>query len=59
MHAHIYNVQKEAKMKFSCIKMKRKKKNIVYVNDGRVMTIVSIQKFNLTMEETLLDRGIF
>ncbi len=45
-------------MKFSCIKLKRRKENVVYVNSGRVIAIMSIQKSNLTMEETLLDKGI-
>jgi hypothetical protein len=42
-------------MKFSCIELKRKKENIVYVNNGRVIATVSIHP---TMEETLFDKGI-
>jgi hypothetical protein len=43
MHAHIYSMQqKEVEMKFSCIKLKRRKKNVVYVNGGRVIATVSI-----------------
>jgi hypothetical protein len=30
----------------------------VYVNGGRVIAIVSIYKFNLTMEKTLPGKGI-
>ncbi len=30
----------------------------MYVNDGRVIAIMSIYKSNLTMEEILLDKGI-
>ncbi len=46
-------------MKFSCIiKLKRRKENVVYVNGGRVIATVSIQKSSLTMEETLPDKGI-
>ncbi len=29
----------------------------MYVNGGRVITIMSIYKSNLTMEETLIDKG--
>jgi hypothetical protein len=29
-------------MKFSCINLQRRKENIVYVNDGRVIAAVSI-----------------
>jgi len=43
MHTYIYNAQEEAEMKFSCIiKLQRKKENIVYVNGGRVMVVMSI-----------------
>jgi hypothetical protein len=41
MHAHIY-AQEEVEMKFSCIELQRKKKHIVYVNDGCVMAAMSI-----------------
>jgi hypothetical protein len=30
----------------------------VYVDGGRVIAVVNIYKSNLTMEETLLDKGI-
>ncbi len=43
---------------FYRIKLKRRKKNIVYVNGGRVIATMSIQKFSLTMQDTLLDKGI-
>jgi hypothetical protein len=36
----MYNAQEEAKMKFSC--KKKRKENVVYVNGGRVIAIVSI-----------------
>jgi hypothetical protein len=45
-------------MKFSCIKLQRWKKNVVYVNDGYIIAVVSILKSNLTMEETLINKGI-
>ncbi len=46
-------------MKFSCIiKLKRRKENVVYVNGGRVIAAVIIQKSGLTMEETFPDKGI-
>ncbi len=45
-------------MKFSCIKLKRSKENVVYVNIGRVITTMSMQKSSLTMEETFPDKGI-
>jgi hypothetical protein len=38
--------------------LKRKKKNVVYVNGGCVIAAVSILKSNLIMEETFLDKGI-
>jgi hypothetical protein len=38
--------------------LKRRKENVVYVNDGRVIVAVSIQKSNLIMEETLRNKGI-
>jgi hypothetical protein len=41
-HTYIYNAQEEAKMKFSCIELQRKKEHVVYVNDGHVMVVVSI-----------------
>ncbi len=58
MHTHIYNAQEEVEMKFSCIKLQRRKKNVVYVNGGRVIVVLSIQKSNLTMDETLPNKGI-
>ncbi len=60
MHAYIYmyNAQEEAELKFSYIKLRRRKKNVMYVNNGCVITIMNIQKSNLTMEETLPDKGI-
>jgi len=42
MHTHIYNAQEEVEMKFSCIKLQRRKKNVVYVNGGRVIVVLSI-----------------
>ncbi len=30
----------------------------MYVNDGHVIALVNIQKSSLTMEETLLNKGI-
>jgi hypothetical protein len=54
MHIYIYNAQEEVEMKFSCIKLQRKKKNLVYVNGGRVMAPVSILKSCLTMEKNIL-----
>ncbi len=47
-------------MKFSCIKLNRKegKEDVMYVNNGCVIATVSIQTSSLTMEETLLDKGI-
>ncbi len=45
-------------MKFSCIKLQKRKENVMYVNGGRVIAVVNIQKSSLTMEETLLDKGI-
>jgi hypothetical protein len=38
--------------------LKRRKENIVHVNGGCVIAIVSIYKSNLIMEETLPDKGI-
>jgi hypothetical protein len=38
--------------------LKRRKENVVYVNGGHVISAVSIYKSNLTMEETLPDKGI-
>jgi hypothetical protein len=40
------------------IKLKRRKENVVYVNGGRVIAVVSIQKSSMTMEETLPNKGI-
>jgi hypothetical protein len=40
------------------IKLKRRKENVVYVNGGRVIAVVNIQKSSLTMEETLPGKGI-
>ncbi len=45
-------------MKFSCIELKRRKKNVVYVNGDRVIVAMSIQKSSLTMEETFPNKGI-
>jgi hypothetical protein len=45
-------------MKFSCIKLQRRKENVVYVNGGRVIATVSIYKSSLTMEEILFNKGI-
>ncbi len=45
-------------MKFSCLKLQRWKENVVYVNDGRVIAVVRILKSNLTMEETLINKGM-
>jgi len=45
-------------MKFSCIKLQRWKENVVYVKDGCIIAVVSILKLNLTMEETLINKGI-
>ncbi len=43
IYIYIYNAQEEVEMKFSCIiKLKRRKKNVVYVNGGCVITVVSI-----------------
>jgi len=39
---YIYNAQEEVEMKFSCIKLKRRKENLVYVNGGHVIVTVSI-----------------
>jgi hypothetical protein len=39
-------------------KLKKRKENIVYVNSGHVIAIVSIYKSNPTMEETFPDKGI-
>jgi hypothetical protein len=44
-------------MKFSCIKLQRRKENAVYVNGGHVMAAENIHKSCLTMEETLPDKG--
>jgi hypothetical protein len=38
--------------------LKRRKENVVYINNGCVIVVVNIYKFNLTMEETLPDKGI-
>jgi hypothetical protein len=43
---------------FSRIKLKRRKKNVVYVNGGHVIAAMNIYKSSLTMEETLPDKGI-
>jgi hypothetical protein len=40
------------------INCKEGKKNIVYINGGHVIAAVSIQKSNLTMEETLTNKRI-
>jgi hypothetical protein len=40
------------------IKLQRRKENVVYVNGDLVITAVNILKFSLTMEKTLLDKGI-
>ncbi len=45
-------------MKFSCIKLKRRKENVVYVNDGHVIATMNIQKSCLIMEETFPDKRI-
>jgi hypothetical protein len=45
-------------MKFSCIKLKKRKENVVYVNGGRVIVVMSIQKSSLTMEDIFLDKEI-
>ncbi len=45
-------------MKFSCIKLKKRKENIVYVNGGHVIAVVGIYKSSLIMEEILLDKRI-
>jgi hypothetical protein len=37
--------------------LQKRKENIVYVNDGRVIAAVSILKSSLTMEETLPNKG--
>ncbi len=44
-------------MKFSCI-LNWIKKNRVYVNSGCVIAVVNIYKSSLTMEETILNKGI-
>jgi hypothetical protein len=46
------------KSSFSKIKLKRKKENVVYVNGGCAITIVSIKKSSLTMKKTFPDKGI-
>ncbi len=43
---------------FSRIKLQIRKENVVYVNGGYGIAAVSIYKSNLTMEETLPDKGI-
>jgi hypothetical protein len=43
---------------FSRIKLKRKKENVVYVNDGCVIAVMNIYIFSLTMEETFPNKGI-
>ncbi len=43
---------------FFRIKLKRRKENVVYINGGCVIDVVKIYKSGLTMEETLLDKGI-
>ncbi len=53
MHTHIYNAQEEAEMKLSCIRLKRKKESVMYINGGCVMADMNIQKSCLIMEETL------
>jgi hypothetical protein len=40
------------------IKLKRRKENVAYENDDRVITAMSILKSNMIMEETFLDKGI-
>jgi len=43
MHAHIHiQCTSEAKMKFSCIWNAKKKRNEMYVDNGRAMATVSI-----------------
>jgi len=38
--------------------LKRRKENVMYVNGGCVIIVVSIYKSNLTMGETVPDKGI-
>jgi len=46
-------------MKFSCmIKLQRRKKNVMYINGGHVISVVNIYKSNLTMDETFFDKRI-
>jgi hypothetical protein len=40
------------------IKLKRRKENVMYVNGGRVIAIMSIYKSSLIMKETLFDKRI-
>ncbi len=40
------------------ITLQKKKENIVYVNNGRVMVVVSFYKSWLTMEKKFIDKGI-
>ncbi len=40
------------------IKLQRRGKNVIYVNNGHVIDAVSIQKSNMIMEETLPDKRI-
>jgi hypothetical protein len=39
-------------------KLKRRKENVMYVNSGHVIAVMSIYKSNHTMEESLIDQGI-
>jgi hypothetical protein len=45
-------------MKFSCIKLEKRKENVVCVIRGRVIAAVSICKSSLIMEETFPNEGI-
>jgi len=38
--------------------LKRRKENIVYVNGGHAIAIVSIKKSSLAMKKTFPDKGI-
>jgi hypothetical protein len=38
--------------------LQRRKENVIYVNDGHAIAIVSIEKSSLTMKETLLEKEI-
>jgi hypothetical protein len=46
------------KSSFFRIKLKRRKKNVVYVNGGHVIAAVNIQKYSMTMEKTFPNKGI-